>query len=98
MELVFMTHFTIDYVILTRGAKGTLLVTPTEGIEGDPGIKTPGGDPVGAGDACAATVLLGLLQKRPLRSIVSKANQVGAYLASQEGGLVAFSNEIKSWI
>lgn len=93
----FMDAFELEYIILTRGARGTLLITPTQAIEGKAGIKTPGGDPVGAGDACAATVLLGLLQKRPLEQIVSKANQIGAYVASQEGGLGRFSTQLKSW-
>jgi fructokinase len=44
-------------------------------------------DAVGAGDAFSAALVTGLLTNQSLEAIADHANRVGAYVASQAGGM-----------
>jgi fructokinase len=83
----FFHHFPIDYVILTRGERGTAICTPAGSVEGEPVSypMTAQADAVGAGDACAAATVVGLLARMPLAEIASAANHVGAFVAASAG-------------
>jgi fructokinase len=83
----FFHHFPIDHVVLTRGEKGTAIYSRSEAVEGEPAAypMTPEADAVGAGDACAAAVLVGMLAKMPLAEIARAANHVGAFVAASQG-------------
>ena len=83
----FFHHFPIDHVVLTRGELGTAIYTRSEAVEGEPASypMTPEADAVGAGDACAAAVVVGLLAKMPLAEIARAANHVGAFVAASQG-------------
>lgn len=77
----------LKLVALTRGAQGTVIQTLTEKIEDQP-VSYPmadGADAVGAGDACSAGLLVGLLLRWPLRRTLALSNHTGAYVASQPG-------------
>jgi fructokinase len=80
-------QFGLDAVVLTRGEAGTVLYTAAGKTEGKPAHYPPaaGADSVGAGDACAAGVLIGMLLGWPAGRIVTLANAVGAYVATQPG-------------
>jgi fructokinase len=80
-------HFGLDAVVLTRGAAGTSLYTAAGKTEGEPPRypPAPGADSVGAGDACSAGILVGMLLKWPPARTVALANSAGAYVASQPG-------------
>jgi fructokinase len=80
-------HFGLGAVVLTRGADGTALYTAAGKTEGARAHypAQPDADSVGAGDACAAGILLGMLQEWPPERVVTLANAAGAYVASQPG-------------
>ena len=83
----FFHHFPIEYVILTRGEQGTAIYTQTGSVEGKQ-VSYPmsaHADAVGAGDACAAAAVVGLLAHMPLAEIANAANHVGAFVAASEG-------------
>jgi fructokinase len=85
----FLTRFELATVVLTRGPRGTTLVTREGATEGAP-VRceaAPDADAVGAGDACAATVAVGLVCGWPPAQVVKMANQVGAFVASRRGAL-----------
>lgn len=82
-----LRQFNLNLVALTRGPRGTVLLTPTETLQ-QPSVSfpaAPGADAVGAGDACAAGLLVGLLLRWPLSKVLTLANHTGAYVASQPG-------------
>ncbi len=88
-ELVerFRQAFELRAVVLTHGSRGTELVT-ADGRYTAPVPRFPaeeGADPVGAGDACGAACLLGLVLDWPPQRIVTTANRTGAYIASRRG-------------
>lgn len=87
-------RFHLKTVVLTRGAQGTMILTSDNEVSGDP-VSFPSeedADPVGAGDACAAAVTVGLVLGWPLERIVRAANQIGAWVASRKGALPPLPN------
>jgi fructokinase len=82
----------LDAVVLTRGAAGTVLYTAGGKTEGEPASypHDPEADSVGAGDACSAGVLVGMLLGWPPARVVALANAAGAYVASQPGATPRF--------
>jgi fructokinase len=56
--------------------------------------RADGADRVGAGDACAAAVLVGRVLRRPPPRIVELANRVGAYVAAQPGATPTLPQEL----
>lgn len=85
--LRLLDRFGVYGVVLTRGERGTLVVTPDRVFDSPPVSypAAPGADAVGAGDACSAAVLVGLVLDWPLERTVALANHMGAYVASQPG-------------
>lgn len=79
--------FELEMLVLTRGERGTRLYTPHERIDGEPASYPPAAnaDAVGAGDACAAAVLVGRVLRMKPQRIADLANYAGAYVASQPG-------------
>ncbi len=77
----------VQAVVVTRGRQGTAAVTGTGVVEAEPATYPPaeGADAVGAGDACAAAVLIGLVLRWPWEKTLNLANHAGAYVASQPG-------------
>lgn len=87
LACTLLKKFDLKLVALTRGAQGTLLLTPTGRFEAEvPRYEPePGADSVGAGDACAAGILLGLVQRWSMDRTVHVANHLGAFVASRAG-------------
>ena len=81
-------HLRLPFLMLTRGEQGcTLLNQASEVYVGEP-VRYPLGphaDAVGAGDATAAVLMLGVLNGWEPQYLVNLANRVGAYVASQRG-------------
>lgn len=77
----------LDWIALTRGARGTLLLTRESRHAGEAASFPPQAeaDSVGAGDACSAGLLYGALRGWPHPDWVTLANRLGAYVASQPG-------------
>ena len=76
--------FTLRMVAFTRGAEGSLLVTP-EGKDDFAGCECQVVDSVGAGDSFTASLCTGLLKGWPLNEVNAFANQVAAFVCSQKG-------------
>lgn len=79
--------FELRMIVFTRGAEGTTLITADNEVRGEPVSydRANDADSVGAGDACGAGVLVGLVLRMPLAKVVELANHAGAYVASQPG-------------
>lgn len=82
-----LNQFSLEMVILTRGADGSLLMTPRQ-VSELRGAKTTVVDTIGAGDSFTAAVAIGYLQKRPLEDIHAKADTLAAYVCSRRGAMV----------
>jgi len=82
-------RYGLERVAVTRGARGTLLLDEAGAHEGEPihFEPAPGADPVGAGDACTAGLLVGLLRRMPAEAVVTLANAAGAWVASRPGAI-----------
>ncbi|HKF26157.1 MAG TPA: PfkB family carbohydrate kinase, partial [Candidatus Acidoferrum sp.] len=79
-------EFGVQLVCITRGADGSLLVTPTAEDE-HPGFRVKIADTVGAGDAFTAAMAHHALRGSSLRAINVAANRMGAWVASEEGAM-----------
>jgi fructokinase len=93
-------RFELDFVALTRGERGTLLFNASGRMEGEP-IRYPiacNADSVGAGDACAAGLLVGMLLGWPIEQTLRLANRAGAFVASVSGATPELPDEILSMI
>lgn len=94
--------FGLDWLALTRGAQGTCLYCQGDKYE----VKapqseycdkhSPDADSVGAGDACCASLLVGMLLKWPPLRTLELANHVGAFVASRAGATPQLPSAILS--
>ncbi len=80
-------RFDLRAAVLTRGERGTMWFDAAGATEAETPrfASAPGADSVGAGDACSAGLLVGLLREQTPREVVALANRLGAYVASQPG-------------
>lgn len=92
------SHFDLDAWILTRGKRGTQAMARSGLIDAAPVSYPPvvNADPIGAGDGCAAAILVGLLLKKPWEEILALANRVGAWIASRPGATPKLPAEVVS--
>lgn len=79
-------RFGLDLVVMTRGSKGALLVSP-DGVIDQPGIPTTVVDTVGAGDSFTAAFVLGLLRGEPPQDILRKACETASAVCAQSGAV-----------
>jgi fructokinase len=88
--------FNLRLLALTRGKAGTVLYGASEKVTGEKVEypRQPDADDVGAGDACCAAIVVGVLLGKPLTEIANLANRVGAYVASQSGATPVLHKEI----
>ncbi len=88
--------FDLECVALTRGERGTLLFTESGRVEAEPARYPTGrnADSVGAGDACAAGLLVGRLLGWPPERQLELANRTGAFVASVAGATPDLPREI----
>ena len=81
-----MQQHELDLVLLTRGANGALAVSKDgEMVEVAPAKKTRVIDTVGAGDAFASVVVLGLLEGWTLSRTLSNAQDLASRIVEQRG-------------
>lgn len=81
---MLVERYRLRLAVLTCGSGGSLLVTRDDTCECS-APATVVRDTVGAGDAFAATLLVGLLTGRSLDEVSERANAVAAYVCSQPG-------------
>ena len=82
-----INRFDLRMIALTRGEKGTRLITPDGAFDGAAAALDPNeaADFVGAGDACTAAILVGRALRRSPQRIADAANAISAYVASHPG-------------
>jgi len=83
---LLMKRYQLQLVALTRGEKGSILMTPSEFSELE-SSSVQIADTVGAGDAFTAALTIEWLKKEPLRTIHQLANQLAAWVCSQDGAM-----------
>ena len=88
-----LREFNLQIVCVTRGARGSLLVS-RDRVDEHPGVRIEVKDTVGAGDAFTATLIHHLLRGSPLPRINEAANRMGAWVASHAGGTPPFSEDV----
>ena len=89
-------EYALQAVALTRGARGSVFITP-ETMEVHHGIRVGGlADTVGAGDAFTAVLVMGLLQEWPADKISKCANELAAFVCSQPGAMASHPEDLVS--
>ena len=79
-------RFDIELLVLTRGAKGAAAFGPgPEPVEVEPVISSRVVDTVGAGDAFASVMVLGLLRDWPLDLTMRRAQDFASRIVQQRG-------------
>jgi fructokinase len=84
-------------VAVTRGAKGSLLVTREEEHE-HPGICVHVADTIGAGDAFTAAITHYFLRGASLATLNDAGNRWGAWAASRSGAMPALPEAVRAEI
>lgn len=81
-----LSRFKLQLVALTKGEKGSVLMTPSAFSEVEaPPVEIA--DTVGAGDAFTAALTVGWLKKEPLKKIHRNANRLAAWVCSCHGAM-----------
>jgi len=87
-EFVALHH--LQGLILTHGADGAEIVTPdSHPVRVRPGKSMPVVDTVGAGDAFASVMLLGLLKGWPIKQTAERAQDFASRMVGQRGATVS---------
>ena len=81
-----LTRSGLDLIVMTRGAKGALLVSAKNATD-QPGIPTKVVDTVGAGDAFTAAFVLGLLRGDARETILRNACETASAVCAQAGAV-----------
>lgn len=89
-------RFSLRLAALTRGACGSVLITPDDVCEAA-APPTVVADTVGAGDAFTAALLIGILAGRSLDEVSRRANAVASYVCSQPGATPPIPEDLR-WI
>lgn len=84
--LEVLDRFNLPLICITRGEKGSLLISATEEHD-HPGYRVKVRDAVGAGDAFTAGLVNQLLHGAPLAEANDFANRMGAWVASNSGAM-----------
>jgi fructokinase len=86
----------LDCAVMTRGAKGSLLVSADGSID-QPGIPTQVVDTVGAGDSFTAAFVLELLRGDAHEVILRKACEIASAVCSQSGAVPTLIKSLPSY-
>ena len=88
--------YALDSVALTRGSDGTVLYHRGSRFEADSITiqRDSNADNVGAGDACSAGLVYGLIRGWEPERILELANRMGAFVASKAGATPRLSEEL----
>jgi fructokinase len=76
--------YKLDYLALTKGDQGSYLFNGSE-VSFEPTPKVIVEDTVGAGDSFTSAMVMGILNKRPLKEIHQKAVEISAFVCTQKG-------------
>ena len=82
----WIDSFGLDLVVVTRGEKGAVAVSAADGVLAPPAVPAAVVvDPVGAGDAFSAVLILGLLRGWDAGTAVTRAISFAAALVGRRG-------------
>ena len=96
---LLLNRFPVEYLILTRAEDGTTLFARGGEFHGNfPIPKLLDAHPVGAGDACSAGILCGIVLGWTLDATVDLANRMGAWVASQLSATPPLAESILSFV
>ncbi len=84
--------YDIPMICVTLGGAGCAVYTQ-DSLQYFPGFPLEASDPVGAGDACSAGFLHGMLHGWPLAQTAALANALGAIVASRDSAIPAWRAE-----
>jgi fructokinase len=84
----------LQTVAITRGSRGSLLVT-REAWDEHPGFPVKVADPIGAGDAFTAAIAHSMLRGAGLATLNEAGNRWGAWMASHSGAMPALPNAVR---
>lgn len=93
-------RFAIEMVALTRGAAGSSLFCGTDRYDAPPPTDIAVRDTVGAGDAFAAALAMGVLASWPPERILARAGRLAAAICGIDGAVPsdpAFYDRFRSW-
>jgi fructokinase len=88
-----LIEFALELVCITRGERGSVLVSRTETVE-HPGFGVAVVDTVGAGDAFTAALAYHYLNRAPLAVISEAANLMGATVAGHAGAMPVIERDV----
>lgn len=94
---IIYSEYDIEIICITMGENGSI-VYDGQNIFQVPGVTVKVIDTVGAGDSYSAAFLFSLLSGLNPRESGLFANQVGAFVASQPGGVPEYSSILKEQI
>ncbi len=83
-----LNHFSLDLVVMTRGADGAVLVTSEDVID-QTGAPTTVVDTVGAGDSFTAALVCGILSGDSYKTILHDATSLASKVCAQSGAVFA---------
>ena len=88
-----IVKFDIDLIAITRGDKGSLLITEHEEID-HPGFQIDVVDTIGSGDAFTAALAHFYRRRASLEIISEAANRMGSWVATQVGATPAADQQM----
>jgi fructokinase len=91
-----MTRYSLRALTLTCGAAGSRIVRADGASFGIPAMTVTVADPVGAGDAYTAALVIGWLRGWPVERIGRWAATVSAYVCTQRGGTPVFPEPLRA--
>jgi len=92
LALQMLEEFNIELVAVTRGSRGSTLVTKDDEVN-HPGIPVNVVDSIGSGDAFTAALAHYYLRRAPLKIVSEAANRIGSWVATQSGATPKANNE-----
>ena len=96
-ERLLARYPTLQMVAITRGARGSLIVTRDE-WNGHRGFPVKFADGIGAGDAFTAALIHYMLRGAGLATLNEAANRWGSWIASQSGAMPALPDSARDAI
>jgi fructokinase len=88
-----LRNYGVDLVCVTRGEQGSAIFSQ-KGSHSHPGYRVQVVDTVGAGDAFTAALVYHYLRGSSLEAMNEAANTIGAWVASQAGGMPPPNEEV----
>lgn len=91
--LDIINDFKLDLLCLTRGEKGSIIMSGKEYYE-HKGYKVSVVDTIGAGDAFTAAMIVQYIKSKTLQEISDLANRLGSWVSSQSGPTPELSHDL----